>query len=124
MSTEKRSFLASEDEEKYSAYSVKPRTFNLARRLLCNLSIGLLLLGTLVFKLSDFIVHSQVNGSSQATDVVEVLTEQPEKNGKFPQVDPLSPRHTTWKLKAMDCWLSSQIYEDISARLLLEAVRL
>lgn len=123
-SGEKQFTLASKDGENYFDGSVKPRRNQLARRCLYCLFIGMLVVGIFLLKLSGFIVYIRFNNPSSITVVKpEFSTGQYNNHDQCPQVDPLSPKHTSFRLNVMDRYLSSPRYEDYSANLLSKAIQ-
>lgn len=113
-SEEKKSPLASKDEENCFACFANSGKIQLVHCLLCSLLIGLLLVGTFLFKQPGALVSIQFYNPFAVNP--ESSTKQSHDDAECPQVNPLSPRHTNWRLKAMDRILWSTAYKDFLGR--------
>lgn len=125
MSSEEKQFaLASKFGESYFVCSVMSRRKQLVRRCLYCLFLGVLLVGAFLFKLSGFVAYVRSDNPFIVTTAKHKLsTGQSNDYGQCPQVGPLSPKHTTFRLNLMDRYLASARYEGYSAKLLSKAIQ-
>lgn len=112
MGGEETSFLPKNAKHPFSPtiFGTKKRSY----RLLYSLVPGLLLLGAFLFKFSTSIVNFKYNSPKFPPGFP--------RHAQCPQVEPLSPKHTSLELDEMDDWLSSEDYSKISAKLLSKAI--